>query len=87
VALGITGTSREVDYYSDGDFGIGRITTGRNPFCKFLKLCPHISTLDDHDYAPMILAKVYILKEASRKIFMNYFCILLMAKMDKVFTP
>jgi alkaline phosphatase D len=35
---------------------------------------PHYAIWDDHDYGPNNIGKSYILKETSRKIFMNYYC-------------
>jgi alkaline phosphatase D len=35
---------------------------------------PHYAIWDDHDYGPNNIGKSYVLKETSRKIFMDYFC-------------
>jgi len=41
---------------------------------KFMASMPQYSIWDDHDYGPNDIGKSYILKEESRKIFMNYSC-------------
>lgn len=40
---------------------------------NFLKSTSHIAIWDDHDYGPNDIGSNYILKDESRKVFMNYF--------------
>jgi alkaline phosphatase D len=40
---------------------------------SFLKSTSHIAIWDDHDYGPNDIGSNYILKDESRKVFMNYF--------------
>ena len=41
---------------------------------KFMASMPQYAIWDDHDYGPNDQCKSYILKEESRKVFMNYTC-------------
>lgn len=41
---------------------------------NFLKAMPHYAIWDDHDYGPNDADKSYVLKDDSRKVFMNYWC-------------
>src|SRR5258706_2953524 len=73
--LGDNWYTREVDYYSEWGLWYRAHHDRAQPILQnFLKAMPHISTWDDHDYGPNDIGKTYVLKEASRKIFMNYFC-------------
>jgi len=73
--LGDNWYTREVDYYSEWGLWYRAHHDRAQPILQnFLKAMPHISTWDDHDYGPNDIGKSYILKEASRKIFINYFC-------------
>jgi alkaline phosphatase D len=73
--LGDNWYTRDVDYYSEWGLWYRAQHDRAQPVLqKFLKAMPHFSTWDDHDYGPNDIGKSYILKEASRKIFMNYFC-------------
>ena len=75
VWLGDTWYTREVDYYSEWGLWYRAHHDRAQPVLqKFLKAMPHYATWDDHDYGPNDIGKNYILKEPSRKVFMNYFC-------------
>jgi alkaline phosphatase D len=41
---------------------------------KFKSIMPQYAIWDDHDYGPNDAGKSFILKEESRKVFMNYWC-------------
>ncbi|MDX2047817.1 MAG: alkaline phosphatase D family protein [Chitinophagaceae bacterium] len=71
--LGDNWYTRDVDYLSawglwyrasrDRSFGVLQ---------NFLKSMSHYAIWDDHDFGPNDMGKEYVLKEESRKVFMNY---------------
>lgn len=72
--LGDNWYTREVDY-SD-KWGLWyRVSHDRSSpvLQSFLKSTSHIAMWDDHDYGPNDIGSSYILKDESRKVFMNYF--------------
>jgi alkaline phosphatase D len=71
--LGDNWYTREVDYYSDwGLWYRAQYDRSRPVLQPLLKAMPHYATWDDHDFGPNDISKNYILKETSRKVFMNY---------------
>ena len=73
--LGDTWYTREVDYYSEWGLWYRAHRDRSLPVLQnFLKAMPQYAIWDDHDYGPNDIGKTYILKEASRKVFTNYFC-------------
>ena len=73
--LGDTWYTREVDYYSEWGLWYRAQHDRAQPILQnFLKSMPQFDMWDDHDYGPNDIGRNYILKEASRKVFMNYFC-------------
>jgi alkaline phosphatase D len=73
--LGDTWYTREVDYYSEWGLWYRAHHDRAQPVLQnFLKAMPHFAIWDDHDYGPNDIGKNYILKEASRRVFTNYFC-------------
>ncbi len=73
--LGDAWYTREVDYYSEWGLWYRAHHTRKQPVLQnFFKAMPHFAIWDDHDYGPNDIGKNYILKDASRKVFMNYFC-------------
>jgi alkaline phosphatase D len=67
--------TREVDYYSQWGLWYRAHHDRAQPVLQnLLKAMPQLATWDDHDYGPNDIGKSYILKEESRKVFMNYFC-------------
>ncbi len=67
--------TREVDYYSEWGLWYRAHHDRKEPILqKLLKATPHYAIWDDHDYGPNNIGKSYVLKETSRKIFMDYFC-------------
>jgi alkaline phosphatase D len=73
--LGDAWYTREVDYYSEWGLWYRASHDRAVPVMKdFWKAMPHLATWDDHDYGPNNIGKNYVLKEASRQVFMNYFC-------------
>ncbi len=71
--LGDNWYSREIDYYSEwGLWNRASYDRSRPVLQYFLKAMPHYAIWDDHDYGPNDIGKNYILKETSRKVFMNY---------------
>lgn len=70
--LGDNWYTREVDYNSEWGLNY-RPTRDRslNVLQPFLKSMSHYAIWDDHDYGPNDADKSYILKDASRKVFMN----------------
>ncbi len=71
--LGDNWYTREADYFSEWGLWY-RASHDRSvkPVQNFLKAMPHYAIWDDHDYGPNDGDKSYVLKEASRKVFMNY---------------
>ena len=73
--LGDTWYTREVDYYSEWGLWYRAQHDRAQPILQnFLKSMPQFDMWDDHDYGPNDIGRSYILKESSRKVFMNYFC-------------
>ncbi len=71
--LGDNWYSREVDYYSEwGLWYRAHYDRSRPVLQPLLKAMPHYAIWDDHDFGPNDIGKNYILKETSRKVFMNY---------------
>ncbi len=73
--LGDSWYTREVDYYSEWGLWYRAHHDRAQPVLQnFLKAMPHFAIWDDHDYGPNDIGKSYILKDASRRVFSNYFC-------------
>jgi alkaline phosphatase D len=73
--LGDTWYTRDVDYYSEWGLWYRAHHDRAQPILQnFLKAMPHYAMWDDHDYGPNDIGKNYVLKEASRRVFTNYFC-------------
>ena len=73
--LGDAWYTRDVDYNSEWGLWYRASHDRAHPVLQnFLKAMPQYAIWDDHDYGPNDIGKNYILKEASRKVFMNYFC-------------
>jgi alkaline phosphatase D len=73
--LGDAWYTREVDYYSEWGLWYRAQRDRSLPVLQnFLKSMPQFAIWDDHDYGPNDIGKNYILKDASRKVFTNYFC-------------
>ena len=73
--LGDSWYTRDVDYYSEwGLWYRAHHDRARPVLQKFLKAMPQYGMWDDHDYGPNNIGKSYFLKDASRRVFMNYFC-------------
>jgi alkaline phosphatase D len=71
--LGDNWYTREADYYSEwGLWYRASHDRSTKSLQKFLTSMPHYAIWDDHDYGPNDGDKSYVLKEASRKVFMNY---------------
>ncbi len=73
VWMGDNWYTREVDFYSTWGLKY-RASRDRSMkvLQKFMASMPQYSIWDDHDYGPDNSGKSFILKEESRKIFMNY---------------
>lgn len=75
VWLGDNWYTREVDYYTAWGLNYRASRDRSLPVLqKFMASMPQYSIWDDHDYGPNDMGKNYILKDASRKVFMNYSC-------------
>lgn len=75
VWLGDNWYTREVDYNTRWGLNYRASHDRALPVLqKFMASMPQYSIWDDHDYGPNDMGKSYILKEESRKIFMNYSC-------------
>src|SRR5436190_8448610 len=73
--LGDNWYTREVDFYSEwGLWYRAQHDRAQAVLQNFLKVMPHFSTWDDHDYGPNDIGKNYILKDVSGDVFMKYFC-------------
>jgi alkaline phosphatase D len=73
--LGDNWYTREVDYNTRWGLWYRASHDRSMPVLQnFLKAMPHYAIWDDHDYGPNNSDKSYILKEESRKVFMNYWC-------------
>jgi alkaline phosphatase D len=71
--LGDNWYTREVDYYSAWGLQKRASVTRQLPEMQsFLKALPHYGVWDDHDFGPNDCDKSYALKDASRKVFTNY---------------
>lgn len=71
--LGDNWYTRDVDYYSVSGLNYRASRDRSLPVLQpFLKAMPHYAIWDDHDYGPNNSDKSYVLKEESRKVFMNY---------------
>lgn len=75
VWLGDNWYTREVDYYTPWGLNYRASRDRSLPVLqKFLASMPQYAIWDDHDYGPNDMGKNYILKEDSRRVFMNYSC-------------
>jgi alkaline phosphatase D len=73
--LGDNWYTREVDYLSPWGLNYRASRDRSKPVLqKLLSSMPQYAIWDDHDYGPNDAGKSYILKDESRKIFMNYWC-------------
>lgn len=73
--LGDNWYTREADYFSE--WGLNKRASkdrGLPVLQRFLKAMPQYAIWDDHDYGPDNADKSYILKDASRKVFMDSWC-------------
>ena len=71
--LGDNWYNRDVDYYSEWGLNNRPSKDRSTPVLQpLLKAMPHYAIWDDHDYGPNNADKSYVLKEASRKAFINY---------------
>lgn len=72
--LGDSWYTREADYYDTWGLWYRASHDRAIPILQnFLKSTSHIAIWDDHDYGPNDIGSNYILKDESRKVFMNYF--------------
>ena len=73
--LGDNWYTREADYFTPWGLNY-RASRDRSQAVlqKFMSSMPQYAIWDDHDYGPNDVGKSYILKEDSRKVFMNYWC-------------
>lgn len=75
VWLGDNWYTREVDYNTVWGLNYRASHDRALPVLqKFMASMPQYCIWDDHDYGPNDIGKSYILKDDSRKIFMNYSC-------------
>jgi alkaline phosphatase D len=73
--LGDNWYTREVDYSSAWGLSYRASRDRSLPVLqKFMSSMPQYAIWDDHDFGPDNSGKSYILKEESRKVFMNYWC-------------
>jgi alkaline phosphatase D len=73
--LGDNWYTREVDYYTAWGLNYRASRDRSLPVLqKFMASMPQYSIWDDHDYGPNDMGKNYILKDVTRKVFMNYSC-------------
>jgi alkaline phosphatase D len=73
--LGDNWYTREVDYYTPWGLNYRASRDRSLPVLqKFMASMPQYAIWDDHDYGPNDMGKNYILKEETRKVFMNYSC-------------
>ncbi len=73
--LGDNWYTREVDYFSEWGLNYRATHDRCLPILQpFLKAMPHYAIWDDHDYGPDNSDESYVLKNASRKVFMNTWC-------------
>jgi alkaline phosphatase D len=72
--LGDSWYTRDVDYYDTWGLWYRASRDRSIPVLQnFLKSTSHVAIWDDHDYGPNDIGSNYILKDESRKVFMNYF--------------
>lgn len=73
--LGDNWYTRETDYFSEWGMSY-RPTRDRSlkVLQPFLKSMSHYAIWDDHDYGPNNADKSFVLKDASRKVFSNFWC-------------
>ncbi len=75
LGLGDNWYTREVDYSSPWGLQYRASRDRSLPVLQaFLASMPQYFIWDDHDYGPNDMGKSYVLKEASRKVFMDYTC-------------
>lgn len=75
VWLGDNWYTREADYFTAWGLNYRPSHDRALPVLqKFMASMPQYAIWDDHDYGPNDMGKSYILKEASRNVFMNYSC-------------
>lgn len=75
VWLGDNWYTREVDYSTAWGLNYRASHDRALPVLqKFMASMPQYSIWDDHDYGPNDIGKSYILKDESRRVFMNYSC-------------
>ena len=75
VWLGDNWYTREVDYSTKWGLNYRASHDRSTPVLQqFMASMPQYSIWDDHDYGPNDIGKSYILKDESRKVFMNYSC-------------
>ena len=73
--LGDNWYTREVDYLSPWGLAYRASRDRSKPVLqKLLNSMPQYAIWDDHDYGPNDAGSSFILKEESRKVFMNYWC-------------
>lgn len=73
--LGDAWYTREVDYYSEWGMWYRASHDRGTPVMQgFLRAMPQYAMWDDHDYGPNDIGSNFILKEASRRVWMNYWC-------------
>lgn len=73
--LGDNWYTREADYNSEWGLWYRASHDRSLPVLQnFWKSMPQYAIWDDHDYGPNDADKSYVFKEASRKVFMNYWC-------------
>ncbi len=73
VWLGDNWYTREVDYYTAWGLNYRASRDRSLPILqKFMASMPQYAIWDDHDYGPNDAGKAYLLKDASRKVFMDY---------------
>lgn len=71
--LGDNWYTREVDYHSASGLRYRASHDRSQPVLQpLLKAMPHYAIWDDHDYGPNDFGASYVLKEESRRIFMDY---------------
>jgi alkaline phosphatase D len=73
--LGDNWYTREADYFSEWGLNKRAAKDRSIPVLqRFLKAMPHYAIWDDHDYGPDNADKSYVLKDASRNVFMSSWC-------------
>lgn len=73
--LGDNWYTREADYYTTWGLNYRPSHDRSLPVLQnFFSSMPQYAIWDDHDYGPNDAGKSYILKEESRKVFINYWC-------------